>query len=161
MIKRLLNGIATLLTAGTVVLAVLLVGPRIAGLHVYMVLSGSMEPVYPVGSLIYVAEVEPSKLQVGQVITYRLTEDTIVTHRIVEIHTDAGASGRTSFCTKGDANDAADAELVMEEKVIGTPVFRIPYLGYLAIYMQQPNVAFAVCVILALLIILSENGHCH
>ena len=53
-IQKIWNGVSTVLVAGVVLLAVLLVGVRLFGLQVYTVLSGSMEPAYPVGSLIYV-----------------------------------------------------------------------------------------------------------
>lgn len=53
-IKRIWNWISSILVAAVVLLAVALVGVRIVGLQPYVVLSGSMEPTYPVGSLIYV-----------------------------------------------------------------------------------------------------------
>ena len=52
--KKIWNVVSTVLVAAVVLLAVLLVGVRLFGLQVYTVLSGSMEPAYPVGSLIYV-----------------------------------------------------------------------------------------------------------
>ena len=51
-----------------VILALLLAGPRLMGMQVFTVLSGSMEPVYHTGSLIYVRDVDPMEIQPGQVI---------------------------------------------------------------------------------------------
>ncbi len=48
-------------------------------------LSGSMELTYHVGALIYVKEVDPSEIQVGDAITFLPSEDTVATHRVVEI----------------------------------------------------------------------------
>ena len=42
------------------------------------------------------------------------------------------------FRTKGDANETEDGGLVHYKNVIGTPVFTIPYLGFVANYIQHP-----------------------
>lgn len=57
--------ISTVLVVIVVVVALLLVGARLFGLQVYAVLSGSMEPTYHVGSVIYVEPVDPSEVKVG------------------------------------------------------------------------------------------------
>ncbi|MGM9940928.1 MAG: signal peptidase I [Bulleidia sp.] len=136
--KKFLNRISTILVAAVVVLALLLVGARFIGLNVYTVLSGSMEPTYHVGSLIYVKDVDPYELKNGDVITFMLDEDTIATHRIVEVVPDEEDSNVIRFRTKGDANDSVDGSLVHYRNVIGTPVFSIPKLGYFANYIQHP-----------------------
>lgn len=132
--KKIWNIVSGILVALVVLLAVLLVGVRLVGLQPYTVLSGSMEPTYPVGSLIYVKEVDPQDVEVGQPITFVLNEDLVVaTHRVIEIDEE-----NQRFYTKGDANDAADGEPVHFKNLIGIPIFSIPYLGYLAAYIQQP-----------------------
>lgn len=137
-IKKIWNIITTSLVAIVVLLAVFLVGARVIGLQVFTVLSGSMEPVYHTGSLIYVKEVDAFDLEMGDVITFMLNEDTIATHRIVEIVPDETDSSVIRFRTKGDANNVADGSLVHYKNVIGTPIFTIPYLGYVASYIQKP-----------------------
>ena len=83
-VKKTWNIITTVLVAAVVLLAVLLVGVRLAGLQVYTILSGSMEPTYPVGSLIYVKKIDPADLQIGDPATFVLNEDLVVaTHRVV------------------------------------------------------------------------------
>ena len=82
-VKIIWNGITWALVAIAVVLAILLVGARLIGLRVFSVLSGSMEPTYHVGALIYVKNVDYTELESGDVITYMLDEDTVATHRIV------------------------------------------------------------------------------
>ena len=98
----------------------------------------SMEPVYHTGSLIYVRDVDPMEIQPGQVITFMLDEDTVATHRVVEVVPDEIDRSVVRFRTKGDANDAEDGGLVHCNNVLGTPVFTIPQLGYLANYIQKP-----------------------
>lgn len=136
--KKMWNVFTTILVGLVVILAILLVGVRLVGLQVFTVLSGSMEPTYHVGSLIYVKEVDPFELEAGDVITYMLDEDTRSTHRIVEVVPDEEDPNVIRFRTKGDANDAVDGSLVHYKNVIGTPVFTIPYAGYIANYIQNP-----------------------
>ena len=82
-VKKIWNILSSVLVALVVILAIALVGTRLIGLNTYVVLSGSMEPAYETGSLLYVKEVPYTELEVGDVITFMLDEDTVATHRIV------------------------------------------------------------------------------
>lgn len=158
-VRKVCNGVTTVLVALVVIVAVLLVGVRLVGLQVFTVLSPSMEPDYPVGSLIYVKEANPYRLQEGDVITFMLNETTVATHRIVEVVHDEQDPSVVRFRTKGDANKIEDGSLVHYMNVIGTPVFVIPYLGYVAAYIQNPPglyVAVAGGAILLLLVFLPD-----
>ena len=158
-VKRIWNWFTTVLVAVVVILALLLVGARLIGLQVFTVLSGSMEPTYHVGSLIYVKDVDPYELESGDVITFMLDEDTIATHRIVEVVPDETDSTVVRFKTKGDANSAEDGSLVHYINVIGSPVFTIPQLGYVANYIQNPPgtyIAISAGAILLLLVFLPD-----
>lgn len=137
-LKKIWNVISSILVALVVLLALLLVGARVVGLQVFTVLSGSMEPTYHTGSLIYVKKVDPYTIKEGQPITFMLDENTVATHRVVGIVPDEEDPTVIRFRTKGDANEAEDGSLVHYKNVIGTPVFTIPYLGYVADYIQHP-----------------------
>ena len=162
--RRIWSVITTIVVILIVFLAIALVGVRVIGLTPYTVLSGSMEPTYHVGSLIYVKEVEPSEVEVGDPITFVVNEDLLVaTHRVVEIDVQTSrqqtivdengeamldAEGNPIyeevpldepayyFTTKGDANDAVDGAQVYYKNLLGVPVFTIPYLGYLSSWIQ-------------------------
>lgn len=136
-IRKIWNLCTTLLVTALVVLAVLLVGVRLVGLQPYTVLSGSMEPTYHVGALIYVKEADAEHLTAGTPITFYLNANTVATHRIHEVTTDE--TGRLAYRTKGDANEDPDGALVYPENIIGTPVGTIPGLGYLVAFLQQPS----------------------
>lgn len=153
-LKKLWDIFTTVLTVAFVLLAVALVGVRLFGLQVFSVLSGSMEPEYHVGSLIYVKEVDYTQLKSGDVITYMLSEDTVSTHRIMEVVPDQDDPTVLRYQTKGDANEAADGTLVHYKNVIGTPVFTIPYLGYVADFIQNPPGTYAAIAIGAVLLAL-------
>ena len=152
-LKKTWNLISTIVVVLVVILALLLVGVRLIGFQVFTVLSGSMEPAYKTGSLIYVKDVDPMTLTDGDVITFMLDEDTVATHRIVGVVPDETDPTTIRFRTKGDANNFEDGQLVHYKNVIGTPVFTIPGLGYLANYIQNPpglyfSIAGAVVILL-------------
>ena len=158
-LKRLWNIVTSVLVALVVLLALLLVGARIVGLQVFTVLSGSMEPTYHTGSLIYVKKINTSDIRPGTVITFMLDEDTVATHRVMEVVPDQEDPSVIRFRTKGDANEAEDGGLVHYKNVIGTPVFTIPYLGYVTSYIQHPPgtyIAIAGGAILLLLVFLPD-----
>ena len=158
-IKKIGNVVTTVLVVAVVLLAIALAGVRLFGLQVYTVLSGSMEPAYHVGALLYDKKVDPAQLRPGDVITFMLDEETIVTHRIVEVVPDEEDPSVIRFRTKGDANAAEDGSLVHYKNVLGTPVFTIPKLGYFASFVQQPPglyVAIAFGAVLVLLAFLPD-----
>lgn len=152
--KKLWNIVTTVLIVLIVVLAILLVGVRVVGLTPYVVLSGSMEPNYHTGSLIYVKDVDPFALEAGDVITFMLNEDTVATHRIVGVVPDDEDPTVIRFRTKGDANDAEDGTLVHYKNVIGSPVFTIPLLGFVSNYISHPPGLYVAAIGILLIILL-------
>lgn len=158
-LRKFWNILTTVLVALVVLLAVALVGVRLFGIRTYAVLSGSMEPTYPTGSLLYVKKVDPQELKVGDAITFLLNEDTAATHRIIEILPDEDDASVLRFRTQGDANETADAVPVHYKNIIGKPVFCIPLLGYVAAFIQQPPglyLAIGAAAILLILVFLPD-----
>ena len=158
-IKIIWNWISGVLVGIVVLLAIALVGVRLIGLEPYVVLSGSMEPTYHVGSLIYVKSVDYKDLKVGDPITYMVSDDTVVTHQIIEVLVDENDPDTIRYFTQGIANDVPDGVSVHYKNIIGKPVFSIPYLGYVSNYIQNPPgmyVAIAAGAILILLVFLPD-----
>ena len=154
-LKKLWSVLSTLIVIAVVALAILLAGVRIVGLTPYVVLSGSMEPTYHTGSLIYDKKVDPFTLKEGDVITFMVSEDTLATHRVVGVVPDEDEPGTIRFRTKGDANDAEDGTLVHYKNVVGTPVFTIPYLGYFSNWITHaPGKYIAITAAVVFLILL-------
>ena len=135
-------------------LAIALVGVRLVGLTPYVILSGSMRPTYEVGSLIYVQSVDYKELKVGDPITYLISQDTVVTHRIIEVLVDEEDPNTIRFFTQGDANEVPDGTSVHYLNVIGKPIFSIPYLGYVSDYIQKPPGMYVALVAGAILLLL-------
>ena len=158
-IKRIWNWISGVLVGIVVLLAVALVGVRLIGLQPYVVLSGSMEPTYHVGSLIYVKAVDYKELKTGDPITYMVSQDTVVTHRIIEVLVDEEDPETIRYFTQGDANDIPDGSSVHYKNIIGKPVFSVPYLGYVSNYIQNPPgqyVAIAAGALLIMMVFLPD-----
>ncbi len=134
LLKRIWSVVSTVLVVAVVLCAVFLMGSRILGFRVFNVISGSMEPMYSVGDLIYVKEVEPSAIKVGTPITFILNEDLVVaTHMVIDVDYE-----NQHFYTQGLANDTADASPVHFNNVVGVPQFSIPLLGYVSDFIQNP-----------------------
>lgn len=150
-IKAIWNTVTWILVIIVVALAVMLVGVKLAGIETFSVLSGSMEPTYHVGSVIYVKEVEPEEVEVGDPITFVLDENlTVATHRVVEI--DAASQ---HFITKGDANQFIDAKPVHFNNLIGKPIFTIPKMGYIVNYIQNPPGKYIAIAMAAIILMLA------
>lgn len=98
------------------------------GIHPYAVISGSMEPAIPIGSMVFSKETSFNDLREGDVITFMISDDQTATHRIKSIDTE-----KRKFVTKGDANDVEDSKRVSYENVVGKVIFYIPEIGYLMV----------------------------
>ncbi len=133
--------LSCLLFGGIVAVAVLLCALRLFSFSPYMVLTGSMQPQYPVGSLVYVRKTPKESLAVGDSITFFMADGvTVVTHQIVAMDAEDGF-----YYTKGIANDEMDASAVAYESIIGKVYFCIPYLGYVAALLARKQVRIAIC----------------
>ena len=137
-VTKLWNIFTTVVVVLVVLCAVFLMGSRVLGFKVFNVLSGSMEPVYPVGSVICVKPVDALSLAVGDDITFLLNERVVATHRIVEVLPDEADGASVFFRTQGIANNAPDANPVHSKNVLGTPVCCIPWLGWAVNFVQTP-----------------------
>lgn len=122
--------------------------PDVFGIKPFMVLSGSMETSIKQGDLIMTRIVDPSTLKVNDVIAFRDAQDTVTTHRIIEI---VEKDGVTYFVTKGDNNSSQDQNLVEYEDVEGIYLFRIPMVGTILKSLSEPTTI--IIVVLALTII--------
>jgi signal peptidase len=122
-----IGGVAgALLVLGVAIFAV----PRLFGWELQVVLSGSMEPTYPVGSLNLVQPLEASEVEAGMPMAFWAPSDAkvMVTHRVVEV---VQLEDGLYFRTQGDANEDPDPELVPADNVVGRVRWHIPYLGHL------------------------------
>jgi signal peptidase len=123
-------GVALLLVAGVVV-------PRVTGATPYVILTSSMDPTLPAGTIVVTRPVDPGEIGVGDVITYQLRsgEPEVVTHRVVRVS--FTTAGEYVFTTKGDSNALPDAKPVREVQVRGETWYGIPWLGRFTSVIDQ------------------------
>lgn len=119
-----LNVMGILFMVAVILVIVPLTIPKMFGIQIYAVLTGSMTPTYSIGGVVYVKEADASDIRIGDVITYRMGTDTeyVMTHRVVEMD-------GSFFVTKGDANETVDPEPVAYNRLIGKVVLFIPGLA--------------------------------
>lgn len=108
--------------------------PDFLGYKPFIVLSGSMEPEIMAGDLIVTKEVDAEELKVGDIISFRVEGNIVVSHRIADIDKAPGLA----FYTKGDANVGMDAIEVLPEQIEGRYVWRGAGLGRFALFLQTP-----------------------
>lgn len=132
----------------TGLLLVMVVIPKASGATAYTVLTQSMSPGMPPGTLAVVKPVDPQELSTGDVITYQMVsgQPEVVTHRIVGVGKTLG--GELRFTTRGDANGADDSQLVRAEQIRGSLWYSVPFLGFInsALTGQQRGVILLVAV---------------
>lgn len=160
---RFLNFLGSLILWAAILLCLVLAAPRLAGIKTYVVISGSMEPAIPVGSMVYSKEVDPATLETGDVIVFYSsnaqqgsadTGDMIpITHRVVT--NDIAAQEIT---TKGDANEQNDLSKVSYINVEGKVIFHVPHLGYIASPLSSTMGKIALALIILAGYLLAEAG---
>lgn len=95
------------------------------GFMLFRVVTGSMEPAIPVGSLLVSQQVDIGAVMLDDIICFRTQESEIwgkvVTHRVVGIV--SGADGALLLETKGDANLVMDGYYVSQDNFIGKVIW--------------------------------------
>ncbi|SDZ09803.1 signal peptidase I [Herbiconiux ginsengi] len=133
--KSLAHYLGTAVSAAFLVLvlalAVLTIAlPALVGGRPLTVLTQSMEPGLPPGTLIVVHPVPVGEIRVGDVLTYQIESGKpgVVSHRVIE--KTISTAGSTTFVTRGDNNDLADEDPVQEVQIVGVLWYSIPMLGW-------------------------------
>lgn len=98
----------------------------------FVISSGSMEPVLPVGSIIYT--LRQSEYKAGEVVAF-LKNKTTISHRVIGLKR---IGNDTYYVTKGDANTVEDSDLVLENSVIGKVVAFVPFIGNIILFYKNP-----------------------
>lgn len=142
---------------GTALLILLIVScipltvPRMFGYQIYTVISGSMEPAIPTGSLVFIKDMEPQNVQEADVIAYYGGRDSnaIITHRVMENRVVMG-----EFITKGDANQTEDMNPVDYDNFLGRVEKSIPKAGIFAQMLTSMEGKIAAACVIGLSLIL-------
>lgn len=125
--------------------------PILFGYHPLIVLSGSMEPVFSVGGIVYYSEVEKEELHEDDIITYEMEDGTYVTHRIKYV-----IDGM--YQTQGDANNVPDSRFVDFDQIVGkTSDMYLPYIGWYIQFVNDNPYLIGIVVIILLSEFFLEN----
>lgn len=150
MVTKICNVISAVMVMIIAAIGAVMIIPKLTGDDIYAVMSGSMEPTYHVGSVVIVdKDVKPEEIEIGDSITFHLTNGEIATHRVIAVDEDA-----RTFRTKGDANETEDVAPVSFEAMIGRAGMTVPYIGYLPLYMRTPKGMFCIGAYVAVFILL-------
>lgn len=124
-LPALCNLLGTFILLAIIASCLSIVVPKLSGYQVFHIVSGSMTPEIPIGSIVYVQPTEPEDVQSDDIIAFQF-DDSVITHRVVTNHIVEG-----NFTTKGDANEVEDERRVDYDELIGKVVRHYPYLGEL------------------------------
>jgi len=106
----------------------------LTGRELFVIISGSMEPAVPIGSLVVTTRTDATTIEAGDVVTIRAESGVAVTHRVLRVvDTPAGRF----FETKGDANDSPDDGLVPAGAIVGAADLHVPYAGYASAFLSS------------------------
>jgi signal peptidase len=108
-----------------------------------VVMSGSMEPAVPVGSIVVTQKIDVDNVKAGDIIVFQRSNSKTL-HRVIDkiVENDS-----YYFKTKGDANENPDPWIVQPEQVQGSLLLTMPYYGYL-IYFAGTPIGFILMVII-------------
>lgn len=126
------------------------------GFKMFIVNSDSMSKTdFKAGDLIYVKEVVPSSLKVGEIITFISQDPThfgeTVTHKIRKLTTDA--EGNPAFVTYGTTTDTNDETVVTYPYVLGLYQGRIPAIGTFFNFLKTP-LGYFLCIFTPFMLII-------
>ncbi len=128
LVRRALIALWVMLLVG---LVLLVAGAHVAplvGRDIYIIRGGSMSPFVPLGSLVIDDRPAPADIRPGDIVTVRLHDAVVVTHRVVRV---AELPAGLYLELKGDANAASDPALVPASNVAGRVVAFAPVAGFI------------------------------
>ena len=149
--------LGTAILVAVILICLPLTAGKFFGGQFFAVVSGSMEPEIPTGSLVYVKSANPEEVQPDEIIAFYAARDTstVVTHRVIENHVD-----EQEFITKGDANKTNDMNPTRYSHFIGRIQYHIPKVGFAAQMMTSVpgKIAFGSMIGLAIVLHLMADS---
>lgn len=133
--RAVLHAVALGLSTGMLVIVaglavVLIVIPKATGSTPLTVLTQSMEPTLPPGTLLVVKPTPLEDIRIGDVVTYQIVsgQPAVISHRVVSV--ESSSDGARTFVLKGDNNAEPDSSPVTAAQVRGVVWYSIPEVGY-------------------------------
>uniref|UniRef100_A0A1A9Z718 Signal peptidase complex catalytic subunit SEC11 n=1 Tax=Glossina pallidipes TaxID=7398 RepID=A0A1A9Z718_GLOPL len=116
---------------------------------IVVVLSGSMEPAFHRGDLLFLTNYKEEPVRVGEIVVFKVEgRDIPIVHRVIKLH--EKDDGSVKFLTKGDNNNVDDRGLyapgqlwLTKKDIVGRARGFLPYVGIITIFMNEyPKVKF-------------------
>lgn len=137
MVKKVVNVLTTILLIVLIALVIVVFisrikneSPSVFGYHIFQVTTGSMEPELMIGDVILDKEVDPSEINVGDIITYRGSKgdlaNKMITHKV--IRKNLMDDGKYTFVTQGTAKGTIEDPEFDESHIVGKYQCKIPFL---------------------------------
>ena len=132
--------------------------PSIFGYKILQVMSGSMSGEFETEDTIIIKQIKnESEIKIGDIITFKVDENTLVTHRVVEI---VKNENDTEYVTKGDANNSVDTQKVKFKDIEGKYLFKTIILGKIIKIIQSPigiNFVLILPVLIIAIIVINDK----
>lgn len=131
---------------------------------IVVVLSGSMEPAFFRGDLLFLTNYQEDPIRAGEIVVFKIEgRDIPIVHRAIKVH--EKEDGTVKFLTKGDNNSVDDrglykpGQLWVERKdVVGRARGFVPYVGIVTILMNDyPKLKYAVLALLGLFVLVHRE----
>jgi len=131
---------------------------------IVVVLSGSMEPAFYRGDLLFLTNYREENIRVGEIVVFKIEgRDIPIVHRVLKVH--EKDDGSVKFLTKGDNNRVDDRGLyapgqywLTKKEVVGKARGYLPYIGMVTIIMNDyPMVKYAVLACLGLFALIQRE----
>ncbi len=154
-VRTMTGRVISLLVMGLVVavLGLTVVLPKISGATAYTILTGSMRPGMPAGTVVVDRTKPADQIRIGDVVTYQIASGRpeVATHRVQSVG--YALDGTRTFITRGDANNTADRLPVRPEQIRGVRWYSVPYVGLPSLWIgasiRQVVVGGAVILLIA------------
>ncbi|XP_043266386.1 signal peptidase complex catalytic subunit SEC11A [Venturia canescens] len=112
---------------------------------IVVVLSGSMEPAFHRGDLLFLTNYQDEPVRVGEIVVFKVEgRDIPIVHRVLKLHEKGDANHTIKFVTKGDNNSVDDRGLyapnqlwLTDKDIVGRARGFLPYVGMVTIYMNE------------------------
>lgn len=151
LLKKILHYLSSIIYVLIIIYTIIWL-PSLFGYTPLVILSGSMEPTYKVGSIIYYESVDKSKIGVGDIITFKGNKDELVSHRVVKVENDY-------YTTRGDANKVQDSSKVKYGSIVGKNLnINIKYIGYYIKFVLEHQYLIILAVLILILELLLSNN---
>ncbi|CAH8867181.1 unnamed protein product [Trichobilharzia szidati] len=129
-----------------------------------VVLSGSMEPAFYRGDVLYLTNYPDEPIRVGDIVVFKIEGREIpIVHRVLKLH--ESVNGSIKFLTKGDNNPVHDRGLyapgqdwLTPSHLIGRARGFIPHVGQVTIIMNEnPRLKYGVLGAMGIYLFLNRN----